>query len=155
MSSESERENAIAQIEVAFSDLTPPAHGAVLHPQCMDDGDILDFYGGPDWRALSGDMIIGNYAASSFFSAAAFRYYMPAFMTWSLKNPDSVEYVVESTLLAFNPDDGGAALRDFQLSKYTDFTPVQRQAVVAYLEAFEKHPELGHLAAAPLAYWRG
>lgn len=145
---------AIAEIEAAFADRTSPADDALLHPECSDDGDIADFYGGPDWRSLGDETIVRNYAAASFFSAAAFRYYIPAFMVWSLKNPDSVEYVVESTLRAFNPDDGGKSLRAFQISKYADLTPPQRQAVAAYLAAFEKHADLGDLARAALEYWR-
>ncbi len=70
----------IVDIEAAFSGLSPPGDARLLHPQCMDDGDIVDFYGAPDRRQLTDDTIIGNYAAPSFFSIEAFQYYMPAFM---------------------------------------------------------------------------
>ena len=33
----------IVEIEEAFSGLCPPGDAKLLHPQCMDDGDIADF----------------------------------------------------------------------------------------------------------------
>lgn len=147
-------QSAIQEIETAFAGLTPPADDKLLHPQCMDDVDIKDFYGGPDAWTLSDDMIIGNYAASSGFSAEAFQYYMPAFMVWALKHPDTVEYAPESTLFALDPASTGPDLRDFQVSKYALFTPAQRQAVVAFLEAFTQDSDLGEMAENALAnYW--
>lgn len=142
-------------IDAAFGGLAPPDDDALLHPQCMDDGDIADFYGRPDVDAWPDERVIRNYAAPSFFSAAAFRYYMPAFMRWSLAHPDSVEYVVESTLRAFDPGPEGARLRDFQLSKFALFDAAQRRAVVGFLEVFAAHADLGPVAAAALAnHWR-
>jgi hypothetical protein len=32
----------IVEIEDAFSGLDPPGDAQLLHPQCMDDGDIAD-----------------------------------------------------------------------------------------------------------------
>ena len=142
-------------IDAAFAGVPPPGDDQLLHPHCMDDGDIADFYGGPDVRALSGAFLIRNYAAPSFFSASAFRYYVPAFMRWSLAHPGSVEFVVKSTVRAFDPGPPGYRLRDFQLSKFAHFDADQRRAVILFLEAFEADAELGPVAAAALAHhWR-
>ena len=149
------RLRVIRDIDPAFGTVTSPDDEHLLHPRCMDDGDIADFYGQPDPYALSDEVLIRNYAAPSFFSAKAFRYYMPAFMRWSLKHPDSIEYVVESTLHAFDPGPECAWLRDFQLSKFALFDAAQRCAVVGFLEFFEADADLGPLAAAALAHhWR-
>ena len=148
-------ERAKRSIDFAFGGLAPPGDDRLLHPNCMDDGDIADFYGRSDIAALPDAFLIRNYAAPSFFSAEAFRYYMPAFMRWSLANPDSVEYVVESSLRAFDPGPAGDPLRDFQLSKFALFDDGQRHAVVLFLEAFEQHADLGPIAAGALAHhWR-
>ena len=144
-----------AAIDAAFAGVQPPGDEQLLHPQCMDDGDIADFYGGPDVRALSGAFLIRNYAAPSFFSASAFRYYMPAFMRWSLAHPDSIEFVVESTVQAFDPGVESNPLRDFQISKFALFDAAQRRAVILFLEVFEADADLGPVAAAALAnHWR-
>lgn len=124
---------AVAAIEAAFGSLMPPGDAALLHPRCMDDNDIAEFYGTPDWRDLPDDLLVRNYAALSFFSAEAFRYYLPAFMVWSLRHSDSPEYLVEATLRAFDPGSDAEALRAFQVSKFTLFDAAQRRAVVAFL----------------------
>ena len=101
-----------------------------MNPQCRDDVDVLDFYGAPDWRTLSDEFIIRNYDAPHAFSAEAFQYYVPAFMVWSLKHHDTIQYTPESTLLAFDPDAYRDNLRDFRLSKFALLTPAQRRAIV-------------------------
>ena len=145
---------AIEAIETAFAGLTLPSDDKLLHPQCMDDGDIKDFYGGPKASALPDEMIIGNYAAPSFFSAEAFQYYMPAFMLWALRHPDTVEYAPESTLHALDPAATGTDLHAFQVSKYALFTDAQRRAVIAFLRAFSRDADLGPIAESALAnHW--
>ena len=142
---------AIDRIEAAFASVPAPDDTQLLHPQCRDDGDIVDFYGLRDRNQLTDDLIIRNYAAPSFFSEEAFQYYMPAFMIWSLKNHDTVEYAPESTLRAFDPSGPDPA---FQISKFALFTGPQRAAVIDFLWAFSGEPDLGPIADDALAhYW--
>jgi len=148
-------ERAVTAIEAAFGGPSPPGDDALLHPQCLDDNDIAEFYGAPDWRDLPDGLLIRNYAAPSFFSAAAFRYYLPAFMMWSLRNVGSSEYLAEATLRAFLPDGEASGLREFQLSKYALFDAAQRAAVIIFLQAFRGDEDLGPIAEAALrSYWR-
>ena len=148
-------DRAVAAIETAFGGLAPPGDAALLHPQCMDDNDIAEFYGAPAWRDLPGDLLVRNYAAPSFFSAAGFRYYLPAFMVWALRNAASPEYLAEATLRAFDPGSAGEPLHGFQVSKFALFDAAQRGAVVTFLQTFCKDDDLGSLAEAALAnYWR-
>jgi len=147
-------QTTIVEIETAFSGLSPPGDARLLHPQCMDDGDIVDFYGVLDRRRLSDDTIINNYAAPSFFSAEAFRYYMPAFMIWSLNHYDTIEYAPESTIRAFDPTSSGPGLYDFQVSKFALFTEPQRVAIIRFLQALSPDPDLGPIAREALTnYW--
>jgi hypothetical protein len=145
---------AVAEIEAAFSGLSPPGDERLLHPKCMDDGDVVDFYGAPDRRRLADDIIISNYAAPSFFSAEAFQYYMPAFMIWSLNHHDTIEYAAESTIRAFDPTNEDPGLYEFQISKFALFTRPQRAAVIQFLQAFSHDPDLGPVAGDALTnYW--
>ena len=127
---------AIVEIETAFAGLAPPGDEKLLHPRCMDDGDVAEFYGAPDRHALSDEMIIRNYAAPSFFGAEAFQYYMPAFMVWSLNHGDTIEYAPESTIRAFDPGTANDDLARFQISKFALFTKAQRRAVIRFLRTF-------------------
>lgn len=144
----------VAEIESAFSGVRVPGDEEILHPLCRDDGDIVDFYGVDDRRQLTDDIIIGNYAAPSFFSKEAFQYYMPAFMIWSLKHRDTVEYVVESTIRAFDPTSSDAKMYAFQVSKFALFTEPQRAAVVRFLRSYSADADLASIARDALAgYW--
>jgi hypothetical protein len=116
---------------------------------------VVEFYGAVDRRDLTDEIIIRSYAAPSFFSAEAFEYYMPAFMIWSLTHADSIEFVPESTVSAFDPTGTDPTLYDFQVSKYALFTAAQRDAVIRFLETFASDPDLGLIAQAALdTYWR-
>lgn len=144
----------IAEIEAAFSGMSAPGDAKLLHPLCMDDGDIKDFYGVLDRGQLTDDIIINNYAAPSFFSMEAFQYFMPAFMIWSLKHHDSIEYVTESTIRAFYPTSEEPKMCEFQVSKFTLFTERQCAAVVKFLQSFSSDPDLGPIAGDALTnYW--
>ena len=145
---------AIAEIEAAFAGLAPPGDDRLLHPQCMDDGDVADFYGPLDRGQLTDDAITRNYAAPSFFSAEAFQYYMPAFMIWSLNHHDAIEYAPEATIRAFDPTSDDPGLYDFQVSKFALFTERQRAAVIQFLRAFSTDPDLGPIAEdALMNFW--
>lgn len=147
-------EAAVAAIEQAFAGLTPPGDDALLHPQCRDDGDIAEFYGAPDWRALPEPLLIRSYAAPAFFSAEAFRYYLPAFMVWSLRHAGSPEYLAEATLRALDPGSPSEQLHGFQISKFAHFDSAQHSAVIQFLEVLAEHEDLGPLATAALGgYW--
>ncbi len=48
----------IEEINHAFAGLEPPADDKLLHPDCMDDVDILDFYGGVRREDMSDEMVV-------------------------------------------------------------------------------------------------
>lgn len=143
------------QIHTEFGDLEPPGDDALLHPDCMDDGDIVDFYGNPRWQDLSSEKIVANYAAPSFFSPLAFRYYLPAFLVWTLENPDSPEVAGESIIHALDPGTPNEHLHEFRYSKFQSLTDNQFTVVRNFLIYFSAHNDLGEPAASALMnYWR-
>ena len=147
----------IAEIEDAFGALEPPGDQALLHPQCMDDVDTCHFYGAPRWQEVTAEILVPGYAAPSFFSAEAFRYYMPAYMVWALENPDSPEMAVESAIRAFDPSYDDPRLTAFQRSKFVLFDSAQRRTIIHFLEAFAASGDgaLEGMARAALdAVWR-
>ncbi len=142
------------KIKEAFEDVSPPADDELLHPDCMDDCDILQFYGGVSRQEFSDDMIVYNYAALTAFSAKAFRYYLPAYLLWTLRNRDSIEYVGEATLRALDPGTSDEMLHDFRKSHFAGFNRNQIEAVKAFLMGFSEWPDLHEFAdAALLNYW--
>lgn len=138
----------------AFEGVPQPSDDELLHPGCMDDCDILQFYGGVSRQDMSDAMIVYNYAALTAFSAAAFRYYLPAYMLWTLRNPDSNEYAGEATLRALDPGTPDEMLHDFRKSHFAELDRAQVEVVRAFLLAVSDHPDLGEYAdAALLNHW--
>jgi hypothetical protein len=147
-------DSLIEEFNTAFAVLEPPADDKLLHPACMDDVDVLDFYGGLRREDMSDDKIVYNYAALTSFSAAAFQYYLPVYLIWTLKNLDSVEYAGESALLALDPGTEREMLHDFRKSKFALLTKPQVAAVKRFLWRVAEHPDLGEFADTALVnYW--
>ena len=144
-------DDVIRRIEAAFAAAPRPTNDELLHPECRDDMDIEKLYAIDHWQRLTDDLVVSEYAALSFLSPAGFRHFIPAYMVWVLRHPDSAEAVVDSTVWALHAGLYREDLRPFVRSKWTLLDADQRRAVTAFLEAMaEQHAD----ARAALASWR-
>jgi hypothetical protein len=122
----------LSQIDKAFADAPRPADDALLHPDARDDSDIQALIGVEHWRSLPEDSVEYEYSALAFLGPAGFRHFLPAYMSWVLRHPDSGAAVVGSTIMALTPT-ADESLRAFMLSKYTLLDSAQRAAIVSFL----------------------
>ncbi len=144
----------IDEIERAFADGVPPPDDRLLHPDCRDDVDILEFFGGPLRSELRDQTIVTHYAALTAFSPEAFQYYLPAFLIWTLNHLDDGEYATESTLVALDPGTEREMLHEFRKSHFDLLTAEQIAAVRHALWHIAEHPDLGEFAESALVnYW--
>jgi hypothetical protein len=90
------KDEALARIEAAFSGVPRPNNGELVHPESFDDMDLEPLYEIDSWRDMNDEALINSFAAPSFLSAAGFLYFLPAYMRFSLNNPDSPEAVVSA-----------------------------------------------------------
>ncbi len=147
-------ETLVREIGEAFAGCAQPSDDELLHPDCMDDVDVLEFYGGVRWQDMTDEMIVYGYAAPTAFSPKAFQYYLPAYLIWTLNNLDSTEYAAESILLALDPGTEAEMLHDFRKSKFSLFTPAQVAVIKKFLWHVSTHPDLGAIADRALVnYW--
>jgi len=146
---------ALGLVEAAFADAPRPPDDELLHPNSRDDGDIAALYGIPHWREVPDEVVVREYAALAFLGPAGFRHFLPAYLAYALRNPETDAYTVESTIFALTPIEGDARLREFMVSKYGLLDAAQRAAVVAFLEAMaESQGEpLHEVIGKALAYW--
>ncbi|MGI9352860.1 MAG: DUF6714 family protein [Rhizobiaceae bacterium] len=150
----SSRDVLIDKFGSAFGDLNPPSDEQLLHPDCCDDVDILEFYGGIRWQDLTDKEIVYGYAAPTSFSPKAFRYYLPAYACWTLRNLDSKEYASESFLLALDPGTEHEMLHQFRKSKFDEISAAEAKLIQQFLWYVSDHPNLGEFADNALAnYW--
>ncbi len=105
------------------------------------------FRGRDDWRALGSEFVDRAGAASpsalSFFSAGAFRFYLPAYLTADLAG--RLAYTDPLFYLYFGLDEATRATKiraagqgdrswwDVQQAHFAGFTPAESAAIVAYL----------------------
>ena len=120
------------EIQRAFADTPRPSDDELLHPSAHDDGDIQALLGIPHWRELADASVEGEYSALAFLSPAGFRHFLPAYMSWVLRHPDSGAAVVDSTIFSLAPS-GEEALRNYMLSKYSLLDAAQRATVISFL----------------------
>ena len=144
----------IKDISEVFAGAPQPTDDELLHPACMDDVDVLEFYGGVCWQDMTDADVAYSYAALTAFNAKAFRYYLPAFLIWTLRNADSPEYAGESILRALDPGTDQEMLHDFRKSKFAEFTSDEVAQIKRFLNIVSSHPYLGEFAdAALINYW--
>jgi hypothetical protein len=87
-------------------------------------------------------LVVREYAALSFLSPAGLRHFLPAYLSWALRHPDSPQAAYDSTVWSLLPE--------YDRGRLDALTPAEVEAVIAFLRAVE-HPD----AARALAYWRG
>lgn len=151
------REAVISLIDAAFAGVVHPGD-VLLHPSCRDDTDIRPFYGVRDWRSIDSHLIETSDAALCFFSPAAFQYFLPAFMVWTLDNcSTSDSFTVDATIYSLDPTTSDGPQQRFMLSKYALLSDQQRRAIVVFLEQMSKNPDHCDAEAAESAlakYWK-
>lgn len=143
-------------VEAAFADAPRPLDDELLHPDSRDDGDIAALYGIRHWLDVPDGVIVREYSALAFLSPAGFRHFLPAYLSYALRHPESDAYTVESTIFALKPTEDDARPREFMLSKYALLDAAQRAAVVAFLEAMAEasHEYIRAEVEGALAHWR-
>jgi hypothetical protein len=138
-------EDVLAQIDAAFSDVPRPANHDLLHPNCFDDNDIAALYDVSSLRDLTDAMVENEYAALAFFSPEGFRFFLPAYLTFSLRHPTSGAAAVQSTLMSLSPDYDCA----FTPSKFIHFDDAQAAVVVNFFEVMAQNEYVDDA----LLYW--
>jgi hypothetical protein len=148
---EQEKSALIEEITAAFQDVSRE-DGITLH-----EAEVLDSYGGPEERALARaqdtearwqevpeeDIRLG-YAVLHFLDLKGFRYYLPAYLVWYLRNidnedPDFWSNTFDSVDFVLGAGYSGD-IDDLYLSFFALLTPEQSKAIAHFL-AFQARSE--------------
>lgn len=136
--------NVVAEIQVAFKDVKR-GDGVTLH-----EADVIDNYGSAKerkaarkldsedgWQSVPSKDIEKYYWILSFLDPTGYRYYLPAYMVWTLKNyetNDSIDSAC-STVYSLNIDaTNKAELRQYHLERFERFNQSQSRAIARFLE---------------------
>ena len=154
-----EASEVLREIEVAFS-------GVPRGVMSIYEASLADHFSGTEeemraarsrettlrWQDIDDRVIAENGFALPFMDAAAWRYYVPAYMRWSIRHlTDKYSDPVDSTIYSFSSDDARSIERRRLLS------PAQSRAVKRFLEYMARHPQEADADVATEAldaYWR-
>ena len=103
----------IRQIESAFEQTpSPGATDEEISKTPADEG-VADYFRGRSWRYHTVKTLRWHSCALVYFTAKAFRYYLPAFMLAELKDPEVADNIRESIAFRLYQDDGKQILEAF------------------------------------------
>ena len=130
-------------IRRTFADTTYPGDDALVRSRGDEPDDVVAlFRGKTDWQALSADYVDRAGAASpsalSFFSPAAFRFYLPAYLLADIDG--ALIFTEPAFFLCYGLDDRTRSLRaetqtwwEVQQQHFAPLTNQEAAAIVEYL----------------------
>ena len=155
---------AIAAIISAFAGVQRE-NGMSLH-----EADVLDMYGSPaecaaarkmdsdqSWEEVPSADIARFYSVLSFFDPKGFRYYLPAYMIWSLRNYEtSASPSADATIFALTFS-GDHKYERYHRERFELLTKDQARAVCRFLQYLIEYGGEDYSEAAQRAfdsYWK-
>lgn len=163
-----------ARIRAAFADVEYPGDDDLRSSDEGDEPYLLEeeFRGKDDWSVLDSHFIDaapdGFSTALTFFSRAALRFYLPAYLIADLAGSLLYTDPVFNLCHGFEPSSaeqhinpkrfGDMTWNDYARERFADFTPEQAAVVAAYLEIKLAEAmtefERTQIAGALDSYWR-
>lgn len=125
MAQESRSSAVRTKIERAFADTPSPGEEYdAISATRQDDEGIVEYFRGTSWRGHRVQDLRYHSVALSFFTDAAFRYWLPAFMIAELEDPATADIIAQDIAfsLAYDP------------RRLGHFTVPELEAVSTFLE---------------------
>ncbi|CAB9509518.1 expressed unknown protein [Seminavis robusta] len=149
-----EQEALIAQIQEAFKGVQLEDDGTSLQQtELLDAGrDPSDLEGLPtderdDWTAILDRTLEDFGVVFSFTDKKGYKFYLPAYMIWTIRHHPSTEYLEKRATQALNVDAAIYALNpdtyQFESVSFVKwFSTLQIQAIIKFLEYSTRHESL-------------
>jgi hypothetical protein len=137
MDEEPKKVRIIRDIDLAFTEIEHPADPLVDDPLRSEPAELAAAVRGRHWRDLRIHVIIENRHALAFFTAAAFRHYLPAFLIAALAYPRATDVLWEMAFSILSPPDEPRQMTGF-LDRVEGFDAAQRDSLRAYVALFNK-----------------
>jgi hypothetical protein len=132
-----DRLRVIRLIEEAFSTATKPPDKIVENEYWPDSAELAQALAGRRWQDLSVDEIARFKEDLFLLTPEGFRFYVPAFMTRSIENPDEADLAMDCTLSSLSPPrrqaSGRAWYGDDPTTAFAGFTQNERVALAEFV----------------------
>jgi hypothetical protein len=115
------------RIEAAFADTPAPGEAFEDISATEWDEGIVEYFRGTTWRGHHVQDLRCHYAALSFFTPKAFRYWLPAFMLAELDHPEEADVISECIASNFTRSEGDD-------EKLREFTRDELEAIATFFD---------------------
>ena len=129
--------SVLGQIEEAFGDLPYPGDDHLIAPSSLQTAEGQRLYNdwkGRDWRSLSLQELRHHAESIFFLTPEAFRYYLPAYLSASVRDSEGVDIIPETLAFALTPPAGDDPVASKKQARIAAFDDRQRRAIAAFLE---------------------
>jgi hypothetical protein len=133
------KKQLIDRIEKAWKDVPYPGDDQIFTPKSYDDEDVTRYFSGTSWKGHTvQDLRAHSSAISSFFTPAAYHYWLPAFLIAAVEDPDELSQGYDSIIWSLLPNE--AAEFEARMALLTDAQKRTIIDVIEHLIAFYDDP---------------
>lgn len=125
------------QIAEAFSGAPYPGDDCIAPHECGECEEIRQSFRGQTPVTLRDEVILTHFDSLPLLTPEAFRYFIPAYIRYSVEHPDST--VAEFVLYRLAPK----PFAEFDDERFRLFAPKERDTVIAFLEFLKSQPMKG------------
>jgi len=131
-----------AEIEAAFADVQYPGDRNLVETRNSEDLDAAEFFRGvkwQDWKEKPGQLlspVVNSYLF--FLSPAAFRYYLPLYMIFTLTDYYASDLRPDEVISSVTLGGIDAKWREHTERRMLIMTPRQLKVILEYLEFFKR-----------------
>ena len=133
-------ERMVDQIRRAFADVPQPEPALLVNNHCCECRDVSTALGGRPWQEISLEDL-RRAQEMSLLSPAAWRYYLPAMLTWAIREPLVMDVMVDNLVYQLEPPRDGHGVPEWFAERSVGFTRDQRAAIVTFLEWYRRVTE--------------
>jgi hypothetical protein len=143
------RDEVIRDIGAAFADVAYPGDDQLVYDNSgrhLECTQVREVFRGRSWRDLDLETLRRNASALFFFTPAAYRYYLPAFLIAAVRDFERADVIPDTIVCTLKkPKDSGEDAMLFQ-QRIEGLSEPQRNAVRSFLS----HLATTHAGSDPL-----
>ena len=150
------RKVLVQEIEKAFIGVHYPGNERLVIDECSDCREIAEAFSGKHWKDVSPEIIDEHYDAFAFFSDAAFQFFLPAFMSFTVQQrKDSPSIAVDTTVFILtSPHPQNPRFGRFR-QRIETLTHEQKRAARHFLQFMRERGYEVEVDSAMHNYWEG
>ena len=126
-------EAVIDRIREAFADTALPPHDTLINNHCCECADVSAAFAGKRWTEVTLDDVMRG-REIALLTAAAWRYYLPAFLIWTIREPKIVDVLQDNLEFQLAPPVDGHGVPEWFAQRAPGFSTEQRSAIAAFLD---------------------